>query len=478
MARKIEVEIVGDASSYNKALSSAQKTTTSTSKKIMSKAALGGIGAAVTGVGIAAKIGWDEYNEGAKVAAQTTAVLKSTAGAANVTAKEVDNLAVALMNKSGVDDEAIKSGENLLLTFTNIQNKVGKGNDIFTQATKIMLDMSVALGQDTKSSAIQLGKALNDPIKGITALQRVGVSFTQAQRDQITALVEAGNTMKAQKIILAELTKEFGGSARAAGKTFAGQLSILHERLNNFLGLVVQKAIPLMQQFVTWAGPKIQEVLKRTNQMINTWRKAIEEVTETLRKNEDALHTVMAVLSAAGKVLGVLTRIYLFQAKVIATVWVAEIKVAIGFIQALASVIRFVGRVANAVKGPVAAAFKFMLGPILTMINAVQRLIDLINRIPVPHGSSAADVSGIASPHTAPAGSRATGGPVSRGRSYLVGERGPELFVPRGSGRIIPNGGSGGGSVQVIVLGGDRSAIDWLRGLDERQGRRSGRGIL
>jgi hypothetical protein len=57
-----------------------------------------------------------------------------------------------------------------------------------------------------KSSAIQLGKALNDPIKGVTALQRVGVSFTQSQKDQIKTLVESGDTMDAQKIILGELS--------------------------------------------------------------------------------------------------------------------------------------------------------------------------------------------------------------------------------------------------------------------------------
>src|SRR5262245_66611796 len=76
--------------------------------------------------------------------------------------------------------------------------------------------MSAALGQDGKASAIQLGKALNDPIKGVTALQRVGVSFTKSQKNQIKALVESGNTLGAQKVILRELGKEFGGAAKAA----------------------------------------------------------------------------------------------------------------------------------------------------------------------------------------------------------------------------------------------------------------------
>lgn len=48
-------------------------------------------------------------------------------------------------------------------------------------------------------------------------------------------------------------------------------------------------------------------------------------------------------------------------------------------------------------------------------------------------------------------GARANGGPVSGGKAYLVGERGPEIFQPTGSGRIVPNSALGGGvSVQII----------------------------
>ena len=104
------------------------------------------------------------FADSEKVAAQTEAVLKSTGGTAKVTADHVGTLAGSLSMLSGVDDEVIQSGENVLLTFTNIQNKVGKGNDIFDQATKTALDMSTALGTDLQSANIQLGKALTDPI--------------------------------------------------------------------------------------------------------------------------------------------------------------------------------------------------------------------------------------------------------------------------------------------------------------------------
>lgn len=190
-------------------------------------------------------LAFKEANEAIKVARQTEAVIKSTGGAANVTAKEVGNLANRLSEKTAIDDEVIQSGANLLLTFKNIKNEAGKGNDVFDQTTKIMLDMSTALGQDTTTSAMQLGKALNDPIKGLTALQRVGVTFTEQQKEQIRTLVESGHTMEAQKIILKELASEFGGSAEAAATPW----DRFRVKMQNAAEEIGMKAMPILQRF-------------------------------------------------------------------------------------------------------------------------------------------------------------------------------------------------------------------------------------
>jgi hypothetical protein len=207
-------------------------------------------GGALLGAGIIEgfKSLYDAAAESAKIGRLTTQVIKTTGGVANVTAKQVGDLATALSKKTGVDDEVIQSGENLLLTFTNVRNEVGKGNDIFNQATGIITDMSVALGQDTSSSAIQLGKALNDPIKGVTALQRVGVSFTASQKDQIKTLVESGKTMDAQKLILGELTKEFGGAAEAASTPFQK----LQVNLGNLAETLGSNLIPYVDRFANF----------------------------------------------------------------------------------------------------------------------------------------------------------------------------------------------------------------------------------
>ncbi len=142
--------------------------TLGTGLKVAGLAAAAGIGA----LGFAAVNFVQEAMASQKVAAQTAAVLKSTGGAAGMTAQSVADLATSLSRFTPYDDEAIQSAENLLLTFTSI------GKDVFPQATETVLNMSTALGQDLKSSAIQLGKAMNDPVTGATALRRVWVSLT------------------------------------------------------------------------------------------------------------------------------------------------------------------------------------------------------------------------------------------------------------------------------------------------------------
>src|SRR5215831_4114541 len=130
---QVVVEFIAKTDDLKKGFAQAESGATSAGSKLKTfgKAALAAAGAAGLGALVyTLHTGIDEYTQSAKVAAQTNAVLKSTGNAAHVTAQHVDDLAGSLMQKSGVDDEAIKSGENLLLTFTGIRNESGKNNKI------------------------------------------------------------------------------------------------------------------------------------------------------------------------------------------------------------------------------------------------------------------------------------------------------------------------------------------------------------
>lgn len=169
-------------------------------------------------------------------------VIKTTGGAAGVTAEQVQQLTEELASVTGVSAETIAAGANVALTFTSIKNRAGEGNDIFTRYLETALDVSTALHEDLQPSIIQVGKALNDPITGMKQLRRVGVSFTQAQIDQATHLEKTGHLMEAQKIILDELSKEFGGAAKAAASP-ASLAAASWDRLKVELGTKLLPAI-------------------------------------------------------------------------------------------------------------------------------------------------------------------------------------------------------------------------------------------
>lgn len=290
----LRFNIIGDSRSLKRALNGAAKDV----KGFKSK--LGGIGSIAAGVfgGGAALAGLSslthqlgsvvtEAREAARVGRLTDAVIKSTGGAANVTASQVSRLAEAISNKTGIDDEQIQSAQNLLLTFTNVRNEVGKGNDIFNQASQAAIDMSVALGTDSKSAALQLGKALNDPVKGVTALTRAGVSFTQQQKDQIKTLVASGNTLEAQKLILKELGIQFGGAAEAA----SDPLQKLDTTINNLKERIGTALLPFIQKAATWLGENLPKAIDKLTGWLRelrdgfNWAKADGEGTGTTLQN-------------------------------------------------------------------------------------------------------------------------------------------------------------------------------------------------
>ena len=207
--------------------------------------------AAIVGLGSALLDSVNAAMEAQEVQAQLDSVLKSTGGAAGVTAEMVNKLASELQQTTRFEDDAVVAAESLLLTFTNI------GKDVFPDTVAVMADMSTALGQDLSTSAMQLGKALNDPVAGISALQRVGVTFSEDQKEVIKKLVETGDVAGAQRVILAELNREFGGSAKAAGETFGGQLDILKNNLGEVKEKIGAALIPALSDLATEYGPKV-----------------------------------------------------------------------------------------------------------------------------------------------------------------------------------------------------------------------------
>ena len=179
------------------------------------------------------------YNESNLAAKQLEATIKSTNGALGISQEALSEQAKALQKMTLYDDDAILSMDSVLATFTAI-----KGT-IYKDAVPAILDLSAKMGQDLQSSAVQVGKALNDPINGITALRRVGVSFSDSQEEVIKNLYNTGKVAEAQRLILAELNKEFGGSAKAAYEA-ADPLTKLKNRMNDIMENIGGGIVKLM----------------------------------------------------------------------------------------------------------------------------------------------------------------------------------------------------------------------------------------
>lgn len=318
-AAKLWVTVDANTTSFKRGMAQTQATLKATDKQVSrTSRAFGAIGR-VAKYGAAggflalaggAKVAYSEFREAQKVGRQTEAVLKSTGKAAGLTKKDIEGLAQSLSKKTAIDDEAIQSTENLLLTFTKIKETDG----IFKRSTALALDMSVALGQDFKSSAIQMGKALNDPVKGMTALQRVGVAFTDDQKDRVAGWVEEGNVARAQKFILKELATEFGGSAKAA----ATPMQKLKVTLGNVAETVGSKLVPLLDKGAKFlnkffnqmqsgkgaGGAFVKGVTTAFNAVKGAVSSAVGAIRGFLKKNEGDIKSAFKAMQNIARAIG------------------------------------------------------------------------------------------------------------------------------------------------------------------------------
>lgn len=208
----------------------------------------------------------------AKAEAQLQASITSTGMAAGRTFGELTKAASALQNKTIFGDEEILKAQSVLLTFSNIKGVV------FDEAMPAIADLATKMGTDLNSAVLQVGKALNEPAEGFTALKRSGIQFSDEQEASIKRLVKEGDVQGAQYIMLAELQKQFGGSAEAATKAGLG---------------------PMKQLANLW-GDFREIVGKLTLSLINSVVPAFKSLVGWMIRNEETLKIIGKVVLAAG----------------------------------------------------------------------------------------------------------------------------------------------------------------------------------
>ena len=166
--------------------------------------------------------------------------------------------------------------------------------------------MSAVLGQDMQSSVTQLGKALNDPIAGMTALGRAGIQFTDAQKDQIKSFVEAGDTLSAQKVILSEVKNEFGGAAEALGQTTEGQIGSAMDSVKDSVRDMAAEVLPTFADLAKVFAEKIVPVVKEAIPVVKSVVGFLVDHLDSIGK----LITLIGIFAGVMKVMTLIQTAY------------------------------------------------------------------------------------------------------------------------------------------------------------------------
>jgi hypothetical protein len=202
--------------------------------------------AALGALAVAAK-GAVAAGEAAATANARIAQINKSMGLFGDTTDAVNQRLIAYANTTaratGIDQNSIKATQAKLLTFGKLAATADKVGGSFDRATKAAIDLAASGFGDAESNAVQLGKALQDPIKGITALNRAGVTFTEVEKEKIKALVESGQHLEAQNMVLAAIEKQVGGTAEATAND-SDKMKVAFSQVSESIGLIL---LPMFQ---------------------------------------------------------------------------------------------------------------------------------------------------------------------------------------------------------------------------------------
>jgi len=191
----------------------------------------------------------DEVSRMIQAEARVEQMVRTTGQAAGWTAKQLILMAEGMMKRTGVMDEEILEAMAILQSFKSV------AGDVFKRTTEAALDMSALLGQSVTGSMMQLGKAMEDPIRGMSRLRRSGVTLNEEQQKEIKLLQESGDLRGAQSKLLDIIEGQLGGVAEAMAKTPVGQMKLAKHMLGEITDEIGKKMIPVLQM---WGRVKLQ----------------------------------------------------------------------------------------------------------------------------------------------------------------------------------------------------------------------------
>lgn len=217
----------------------------------------------------------------ARAEAGVEQAVRRTGEAAGYTAKQLFYMASALQDITGTGDEEILKGvTKQLLTFTQITGSS------FRRAQEAVLDLNAVINDGEVSSltsqSIQLGKALEDPIRGVSALARAGVTFTDEQKKMIAGFIRQNDLLGAQNIILTEIENKYGGQAKALAEASKGtlQASASFGDMLEAIGALIINIPGLTFVLTNFTGgiKTITQWLQGANYEINNFKRSLDDL--------------------------------------------------------------------------------------------------------------------------------------------------------------------------------------------------------
>ena len=458
-SRTLKLSILADVDNLKKSLDSGSNDVQTFGDKIAGFGKIAGAAFLAAGAAAAAYAGKLAI-DGVKAAIEDEAAqlrlatsLRNVTGATDAQIKATEAYVLKTSLATGVTDDVLRPSLDRLVRSTKDVEEAQK-------LQTIALDIAAGTGKDLGSVTEALGKAYDG---NFGALKRIGVSMDE-------------NIIKSKDFDAATLvlSETFGGQAATQAETFEGKmtrLSVAFDEAKETVGgyildavtplveNIVQKVIPAFSDIATTIGKDVGPVFKTFFETIKTvftpildgLRKIFTSIKNAVMENKDEFAALMPIFKD----------IVSFVKNFLAPVFGTTLKVAFTILAAgIKPLIDAFGRVAELIGG----AYENLKG-----------FISLVKNNPLVKGISGA-ISNIFG------GGRATGGPVTGGTTYLVGEKGPELFTPGSSGNIIPNNrmGGGGGSINITVNGAidaegtARQIVDILNRATARGGSGSG----
>lgn len=380
--------------------------------------------------------------EDARIANEKLGSVLDTMGYGKATDR-VSAYAESLEKTVAVDADVIKATQTKLATFSELTKSVGKAGGAFDRATKAALDMAAAGFGTAEGNAVQLGKALQDPIKGITALAKAGVTFTKQEKEKIRALVESGKLLEAQDMVLEAIEKQVGGTAEASASSFDKMkfaLAGVSDTIGEMLLPIIDDIAPKLAAFSEWAQEN-PGLMKLAVLGIGGLTAAVIALNIAM-----SLNPISLIVIGIGLLIGALAAAYIkFE----------------GFRKVVDNVFGAIKWWINNVSIPL---FNKLMDTVKTIFNGIAKLWNnTIGKIEI----KIPDIPGL------PGRGKtfgvpnipmlADGGIVSSATLAVIGEAGPEAVIPLSRAGEFGMGG-GGNNVTIHVNGGDpQQVVDALR---------------